>query len=150
MWISGSFFCHFYFKAFTEFSCISTAECPAPEAGRHFLHGGMSNTSMGEVQNVPAPTEGFYSQIGKFPEESFILSSPCNSVALDAVAQNHAVSRICIPEISLGWRIFIVLNILHTLWLRNTLTTPMKPWGLYFSWLQTCTMCRGVPKQRGY
>jgi hypothetical protein len=35
---------------------------------------------MGEVQNVPAPTEGFfYSQICNFPEESFILSSPCNS-----------------------------------------------------------------------
>jgi hypothetical protein len=81
MWISGSFSCHFYFEAFTEFSCISTAECPAPEAGRHFLHGGMSNTSMGEIQNVPAPREGFfYSQICNFPEESFILSSPCNSV----------------------------------------------------------------------
>jgi hypothetical protein len=37
---------------------MSTAECPAPEAGRHFLHGGMSNTSMGEGQNVPALTGG--------------------------------------------------------------------------------------------
>jgi hypothetical protein len=35
----------------------------------------MSNTSMGEGQNLPAPTVGsFYSQICNFPEESFILS----------------------------------------------------------------------------
>jgi hypothetical protein len=75
------FFLSFYFEVFTESSCISTVECPAPGAGRHFLHGGMSNTSMGEGQNVPAPTGGsFYSQICNFPEESFILSSPCNSV----------------------------------------------------------------------
>jgi hypothetical protein len=40
----------------------------------------MSNTSMGEGLNVPVPTGGsFYSQICNFPEESFILSSPCNS-----------------------------------------------------------------------
>jgi hypothetical protein len=64
-----------------ESSCISTAECPAPEAGRYFLHGGMLNTSMEEGQNVPAPTGGFfYSQICNFPKDSFILSSPCNSV----------------------------------------------------------------------
>jgi hypothetical protein len=36
---------------------------------------------MEEGQNVPAPTGGFfYSQICNFPKESFILSSPCNSV----------------------------------------------------------------------
>ncbi len=66
-WNSGSFVFHSYFEVFTESSCISTAECPAPEAGRHFLHGGMSNTSMGEGQNVPALTGGFfYSQICNF------------------------------------------------------------------------------------
>jgi hypothetical protein len=43
----------------------------------------MSNTSMGEGQNVPVPTGGFfYSQNCNFPEESFILSSPCNSDTL--------------------------------------------------------------------
>jgi hypothetical protein len=71
---------NFYFEVFMESSCISTAECPAPKAGRYFLHGGMLNTSMDEGQNVPAPTGGFfYSQICNFPKGSFILSSPCNS-----------------------------------------------------------------------
>jgi hypothetical protein len=35
-----------FLLAFRKSSCISTAECPAPEAGRNFLHGGMSKYKM--------------------------------------------------------------------------------------------------------
>jgi hypothetical protein len=89
------FFCHFYFEAFTEYSCISTAEGTAPEAGRYFRHGGMSNTSMGELQNVPASTGGFlHSQNWNFPEEGFILSSSCNSGDLFAKRRNDSIYSI--------------------------------------------------------
>jgi hypothetical protein len=99
-WNSGSFSCHFYFEVFTESSCISTAECPAPGAGIHFLHGGMSNTSMGEGQNVPAPTGGsFYSQICNFLEErSFwvvlvtVYESQCGGMGGVACSCAHHVT----------------------------------------------------------
>jgi hypothetical protein len=75
---------------------------------------------MGEGQNVPAPTGGsFYSQICNFPEESFILSSPCNSVALRNIYKNTvqmekmaAIENVADPKIIADGKIMANVKIM--------------------------------------
>jgi hypothetical protein len=59
---------------------------------------------MGEGQNVPESTGGFlHPQNCNFPEESFILSSPCNSVEWEggvgrAISYDHEKARSAIKS----------------------------------------------------